>query len=33
MKEKGWSDDVIVPLVYQLLLKGKLDPKGNKEAL
>lgn len=33
MKEKGWSDNVIVPIVYQLLLNGKLDPKGNKGGL
>lgn len=33
MKEKGWPESVIVPLVYQFLLHGKLDPNGNKEAL
>jgi hypothetical protein len=30
LKEKDWSEGVIVPLVYQLLLMGKLDPNGNK---
>lgn len=29
MKERGWPNGVIVPAVYQLLLRGKLDPKGN----
>jgi hypothetical protein len=29
MKQRGWSTAVIVPAVYQLLLRGKLDPKGN----
>jgi len=29
MHGRGWSDGVIVPTVYQLLLRGKLDPKGN----
>jgi hypothetical protein len=29
MKEFGWSNAVIVAAVYQLLLRGKLDPKGN----
>jgi hypothetical protein len=30
LKEKGWSDNVIVAVVYQLLLRGKLDPNGNQ---
>lgn len=30
LKKKGWSERVIVPLVYQLLLLGRLDPNGNK---
>lgn len=30
LKEKGWSDDVIVPVVYQLLLRGQLNPNGNR---
>lgn len=31
LKKKGWLDRIILPLVYQLLLKGRLDPNGSKE--
>jgi hypothetical protein len=30
LKEKGWSAGVIVRVVYQLLLRGKIDPNGNQ---
>lgn len=30
LKMRGWSVDAIVPIVYQLLLLGKLDPNGNR---
>lgn len=29
LKERGWSTGVIVPVAFQLLLKGKVDPNGN----
>ncbi len=29
LKERGWSNGVIVPVAYQLLLRGKVDPNGN----
>jgi hypothetical protein len=28
LQKKGWSSSVIVPLVYQALLRGQLDPQG-----
>ncbi len=30
LRKRGWPDGVIVPAVYQLLLTGVLDPKGQK---
>lgn len=30
LKDRGWTNDVIVPVIYQLLLRGKLDPNGNQ---
>ena len=30
LKERGWSNEMIVPVIYQLLLQGKVDPKGNR---
>jgi hypothetical protein len=30
LKEKGWSNSVVVPVMYQLLLRGKVDPNGNQ---
>jgi hypothetical protein len=29
LKERGWSTEVIMPVAYQLLLRGKVDPNGN----
>lgn len=30
LQKKGWSSSVIVPLVYQALLKGRLEPQGHR---
>ncbi len=29
LKERGWSTEVNMPVAYQLLLRGKVDPNGN----
>ena len=30
LQKKGWSSTVIVPLVYQALLHGRLEPQGQR---
>lgn len=30
LKDCGWTNDQIVPVIYQLLLHGKVDPNGNR---
>lgn len=30
LKEKGWKDNDILPVIYQTLLQGRVDPKGAK---
>ena len=31
LKERGHTLANIMPVIYQMLLHGRLDPKGNKE--
>lgn len=31
LQQKGWNSSVIVPLVYQALLRGLLEPKGQRD--
>jgi hypothetical protein len=31
LQKKGWNSSVIVPLVYQALLRGLLEPKGQRD--
>lgn len=28
LKERGWRDADILPVIYQALLQGRVDPKG-----
>lgn len=28
LKERGWRDDDILPVIYQALLESRVDPKG-----
>lgn len=30
MQLRGWTQDQILPIIYQLLLRGRLDPNGIK---
>lgn len=30
LKAKGWTNEQIVPVAYQLLLQGRLKPDGTK---
>lgn len=30
LKNRGWTTDQIVPIIYHLLLIGKVDPNGTK---
>jgi hypothetical protein len=31
LQMRGWGTEIIMPVVYQLLLMGKLNPNGNKQ--
>jgi hypothetical protein len=30
LKERGWGNDDILPVIYQALLQDRVDPKGVK---
>lgn len=31
LKERGWGNDSILPVIYKALLGSRLDPKGVQE--
>lgn len=31
LKLRGWGTEIIMPVVYQLLMMGRLNPNGNKQ--